>query len=94
MVVVVLQTIPRPGKVKARANKAKAATAPKPGEHMPRKGKREGGSLKEPPRKAVLPSIEDGARQQTGPYCFNTSTWSSKWPATEVHSFIAATFFA
>ena len=31
---------------KARANKAKAATAPKPGEHVPRKHAREGGSIK------------------------------------------------
>ena len=52
---------------KARASKAKAATAQKQGEHVPRKGKREGGSLKEPPRNAVLPNVEDGARQQMGP---------------------------
>ena len=36
---------------KARANKAKAATAPKAGEHVPRKGKREGGPLKGAPKK-------------------------------------------
>jgi hypothetical protein len=27
-------------------------------------------------------------------YRVNASTWSSKWPATEVHLFIAAAFFA
>jgi hypothetical protein len=27
-------------------------------------------------------------------YRFNASTWPSKWPATEVHSFVAAAFFA
>ena len=26
-------------------------------------------------------------------YCFNLSTWPLKWPATEVHSFVAAAFF-
>jgi hypothetical protein len=26
--------------------------------------------------------------------CFNASAWPSKWPAMEVHSFVAAAFFA
>jgi hypothetical protein len=27
-------------------------------------------------------------------YCFNASAWPSKRPATDVHSFVAAAFFA
>ena len=41
---------------KARANKAKAATASKTAERMPKKRAHEGGSKEEPPQKAVLPS--------------------------------------
>ena len=42
---------------KARANKAKAATAPKADEHVPRKGKREGGSLKGAPQESPFCQI-------------------------------------
>ena len=50
---------------KARANKAKAATASKTAERMPKKRVHEGGSKEEPPQKAVLPSFVSGAEQQT-----------------------------
>ena len=49
----------------ARANKAKAATASKTAERMPKKRVHEGGSKEEPPQKAVLPSFVSGAEQQT-----------------------------
>jgi hypothetical protein len=49
---------------KARANKAKAATASKTAERMPKKRVHEGGSKEEPPQKVVLPSFARGAEQQ------------------------------
>ena len=52
---------------KARANKAKAATALKPGEHVPRKGKREGGSIKGAPKKGRSAKYCKWCRQQMGP---------------------------
>ncbi len=52
---------------KARANKAEAAKTSKTAEHVPKKRAHGGGSDKEPPKRAVLPSIASGARRQVGP---------------------------
>ena len=51
---------------KARANKAKAATASKAAERVPKKCARDGGSDRGAPRRAVLPSIASGAAD--GPF--------------------------
>ncbi len=47
---------------KAQANKAKAATAPKMAERLPKKRAHGGGSVRGAPKRAVLPSIASGAR--------------------------------
>jgi hypothetical protein len=52
---------------KARANKAKAATASKMAERMPKKCVHGGGSDKGAPKRAVLSSIASGARRRMGP---------------------------
>jgi hypothetical protein len=52
---------------KAQANKAKAVTAPKTAERVPKKRAHGEGPIEEPPKRAVLPSIANGARTQTGP---------------------------
>jgi len=51
---------------KAWTNKAKAATAPKSGEHVPRKHAREGGSSKGAPKKGRSAKYCKWARQQMG----------------------------
>jgi hypothetical protein len=53
---------------KAWANKAKAATAPKPGEHVPRKGKREGGSIKGAPKKGRSAKYNKRCKAADGPF--------------------------
>jgi hypothetical protein len=53
---------------KARANKAKAATAPKAGEHVPRKGKREGGPLKGTPKKGRSAKFCKWCKAADGPF--------------------------
>ncbi len=52
---------------KAQANKAKAATAPKMAERVPKKHAHGGESNKGAPKRAILPIIASGARTQMGP---------------------------
>jgi hypothetical protein len=53
---------------KARANKAKAATASKTAERVcPRSTRMGEGPIKEPPKRAILPSIASGVRRRVGP---------------------------